>query len=346
MYQQSLAAAPLEELEVSTINPLPRLKFLHTRNARMQCLIDQVERIATTQATVLIQGENGTGKEVFAQAIHAASRRRHRPFVRVNCAALPDGVLESELFGHEKGAFTGATRQRPGRFELAHGGTLFLDEIGAADIKMQLRLLRVLQEREFERVGGTQTLKVDVRVIAATNVEMTREVELGNFREDLFYRLNVLPIKLPALRERAEDVPLLIRHFLKQAGRKNHNSVKTIDKGAIDLLQTYSWPGNIRQLENVIEYMVILAHTERLTTADIPQEIIDGPGSPMVGSEEIEETGSLLEARTSFERRFLCEALRRRRGVIARVAQDIGMSRKNLYTKLETLNIDYERFRS
>ena len=342
MYQQASAPAATDKLAVSLVDRSPLPKFMLTRNPRMQQLIEQLGRIASAQATVLVQGESGTGKEVFAHAIHIASPRCCGPFVRLNCAALSEGVLESELFGHEKGAFTGAVSQRPGRFELAHGGTLFLDEIGAADAKVQLRLLRVLQEREFERVGGTQTLRVDVRVIAATNVELQREVESGVFREDLFYRLNVLPIKLPALRERAEDVPLLIRHFLKQARRKTCSPAKSIDRAAVELLQTFPWPGNIRQLENVIEHMVILARTDCLTAADIPSEVLVGPQREEV---EVEEMGTLQEARTSFERRFLCEALRRRRGVIARVAQDIGMSRKNLYTKLETLSIDYERFR-
>ena len=315
---------------------------LISRSPRMRPLLDQLECLAAVQATVLIQGESGTGKDVFAHAIHHLSPRRDESFVRLNCASLPEGVLESELFGHEKGAFTGALRQHPGRFELAHQGTLFLDEIGAADARVQLRLLRVLQEREFERVGGTQTLKVDVRVIAATNVDLRQEVEKGRFREDLFYRLNVVPVELPALRERPEDIPLLIDHFLELCARRNKRPVKRIESEAVERLQAYGWPGNIRELENIVERMVIFSPKGHLGVADIPREILEereGKAPEEMG------TGSFQVARTVFERRFLCAALRRHRGVITQVAEAVGMSRKNLYMKLEHLQIDYERFR-
>ena len=315
---------------------------LISRSPRMRPLLDQLERLAAVQATVLIQGESGTGKDVFAHAIHHLSPRRDESFVRLNCASLPEGVLESELFGHEKGAFTGALRQHPGRFELAHQGTLFLDEIGAADARVQLRLLRVLQEREFERVGGTQTLKVDVRVIAATNVDLRQEVEKGRFREDLFYRLNVVPLELPALRERPEDIPLLTDHFLKLCARRNERPVKRIESEAMERLQTYSWPGNIRELENAVERMVIFSPNGHLGIADIPREILEERGEK--APEEM-GTGSFQMARAVFERRFLCAALRRHHGIITQVAEAIGMSRKNLYMKLEHLQIDYERFR-
>lgn len=319
-----------------------KVPAVDTRSPRMLELLGQLERLAAAQATVLIQGESGTGKEIFARALHSHSHRRHGPFVRLNCAALPEGLLESELFGHERGAFTGATRQRAGRFELADGGTLFLDEIGAADRSVQLRLLRVLQEREFERVGGTQTLAVDVRVIAATNADLREEVRNGSFREDLFYRLNVVPMSLPALRERCEDIPLLISRFIRQAARKNGCQVEGIEESAVERLQVYPWPGNVRQLENAIERMVILAGSQALTVADIPAEILDW-------REEENLAGlqgcSFHEARALFERRFLCDALRRYKGVISQVADSIGMSRKNLYMKLEHLEIDYDRFR-
>jgi DNA-binding NtrC family response regulator len=298
--------------------------------------------MAAAQATVLIQGESGTGKEVLAHAIHYSSPRRERPFVRLNCASLPEGMLESELFGHERGAFTGAVRQRLGRFELAHEGTLFLDEIGAADAKVQLRLLRVLQEREFERVGGTQTLRVDARMIAATNVELKKEVEKGRFREDLFYRLNVVPVRLPALRERSEDIPLLISHFLKLYAGRNKCAVAKIDQDVVERLQVYPWPGNIRELENIVERMAIFASHDGLRMEDIPQEILQWKEE-----EELLElsASSFQAARSLFERRYLCEALRRHNGVISQVARSIGMSRKNLYMRIEDLDIDYKRFR-
>ena len=298
--------------------------------------------MAATQATVLIQGESGTGKEVLAHAIHYSSRRREGPFVRLNCASLPEGMLESELFGHERGAFTGAVRQRPGRFELAHEGTLFLDEIGAADTKVQLRLLRVLQEREFERVGGTQTLSVDVRIVAATSADLKKEVGKGRFREDLFYRLNVVPVRLPALRERSEDIPLLIDHFLKLYAGRNKCAVAKIDPEAVKRLQAYPWPGNIRELENIVERMAIFTRHNVLRVEDVPQEILQWKEE-----EELVElnTSSFQAARALFERRYLCNALRRYNGVISQVARAIGMSRKNLYMRLADLHIDYKRFR-
>ena len=298
--------------------------------------------MAATRATVLIQGESGTGKEVLAHAIHYSSRRREGPCVRLNCASLPEGMLESELFGHERGAFTGAVRQRPGRFELAHEGTLFLDEIGAADTKVQLCLLRVLQEREFERVGGTQTLSVDVRIVAATNADLKKEVGKGRFREDLFYRLNVVPVRLPALRERSEDIPLLIDHFLKLYAGRNKCAVAKIDPEAVKRLQAYPWPGNIRELENIVERMAIFTRHNVLRVEDVPQEILQWKEE-----EELVElnTSSFQAARALFERRYLCNALRRYNGVISQVARAIGMSRKNLYMRLADLHIDYKRFR-
>ena len=273
MFRQTAISTPVEEGLVgppTAHNP----KYMITRNSFMRHFLKQLDCMAATRATVLIQGESGTGKEVLAHAIHYSSRRREGPFVRLNCASLPEGMLESELFGHERGAFTGAVRQRPGRFELAHEGTLFLDEIGAADTKVQLRLLRVLQEREFERVGGTQTLSVDVRIVAATNADLKKEVGKGRFREDLFYRLNVVPVRLPALRERSEDIPLLIDHFLKLYAGRNKCAVVKIDPEAVKRLQAYPWPGNIRELENIVERMAIFTRHNVLRVEDVPQEIL------------------------------------------------------------------------
>ncbi len=319
-----------------------RPRRLITRNPYMKTLLDQLGNLAEARATILIQGESGTGKEVFAHAIHERSPRCRGPFVRLNCAALSEGVLESELFGHEKGSFTGAMRQHAGRFEQAHRGTLFLDEIGAADPRVQLRLLRVLQEQEFERVGGTRTLKVDARVIAATNADLRREVLRERFREDLFYRLDVLPVHLPPLRARREDIPLLVDYFIRAASQKNQRAISQISEEALAQLQDYPWPGNIRQLENTVERMVVLARRPRLEAGDIPEEIVRWREEKALA-----ELGSYSyrAAREQFDRRFLCEALRRHNGVISQVAEAIDMSRKNLYMKLEHLKIDYERFR-
>jgi len=322
-----------------SVRPPP---LLLTQNPAMRRLLDQLQCVAPSNSTVLLEGESGTGKEVIARTIHASGWCHKGPFVSVNCAALPDGLLESELFGHERGAFTGAVRQRAGRFELAHGGTLFLDEIGAADGKVQLRLLRVLQEREFERLGGTQTIRTNVRVIAASNVELQAEVRAGRFREDLYYRLNVLPLVLPPLRERREDIPMLLDYFLQAAAQANGYGDGQIEPEAVALLQGHPWPGNIRQLENTLERMVVLSRGRRLGVRDIPPEIAEWREE-----EGLADLGavSYWEARDRFERRFLCSALQRHHGVISHVADAIKMSRKNLYTRMDQLQIDYTRFR-
>jgi two-component system nitrogen regulation response regulator NtrX len=314
-----------------------------TRNPLMRRLLSQLDQVAGASATVLISGESGTGKEVLARAVHERSHRRSEAFVSVNCACLADGLLESELFGHERGAFTGAIRQHAGRFELANGGTLFLDEIGVANARVQLRLLRVLQEREFERVGGSRTLRVDVRVVAATNVDLTEEVEAHRFRPDLFYRLNVLPFRLPPLRERADDIPLFVDHFVKRAAERNGRSIAGVEPELMDRLKSYGWPGNIRELENAVERMVVCARRSCLTVRDLPQELMD---RDVTENPNELSASSFREAKEMFERRYLCAALRRHHGVISRVATDIGMSRKNLYMRLETLEINYDRFRS
>jgi DNA-binding NtrC family response regulator len=311
----------------------------------MRRVLAQVMRVAEAEATVLLHGESGTGKGVLARVVHDRSPRCAGPFVEVNCASLPDGVLESELFGHEKGAFTGAVRQRPGRLEQARGGTLFVDEVGAADPRVQLRLLRVLQERRFERVGGDHTMVADIRVVAATNVDLIREVRAGRFREDLYYRLHVIPVQLPPLRERREDLPLLIDYFLARRQRPPHLGLD-IAAEAMGLLVDYPWPGNIRELENTLERMVILCDGQRLTRADVPPEIAGWRDEPAV--EALEDLGEVgyREAKEWFDRRYLSHALQRHNGVITHVADAIGMSRKYLYTRLEQLRIDPTRFRA
>ena len=317
--------------------------LLATESPCMRHVLTQVMRAAEAEATVLLGGESGTGKGVLAQVIHDHSPRADGPFVEVNCASLPEGVLESELFGHEKGAFTGAVRQRSGRLEQAHGGTLFLDEVGAADRHVQLRLLRVLQERRFERVGGDHTMVADVRVVAATNAELAREVDAGRFREDLYYRLHVVPLRLPALRERRADIPLLIEHFLRR--RSTGRSAVSANKDVLQALWEYPWPGNIRELENTLERMIVLAADTHLTMVDMPVEIRNWRQAPATARLEDLGAVSYHEAREWFDRRFLRLALRRHNGVITHVADAIGMSRKYLYKRLGQLDIDPRGYR-
>ncbi|MDR0549830.1 MAG: sigma-54 dependent transcriptional regulator [Deltaproteobacteria bacterium] len=239
-----------------------------------------IEKVAVSDATVMIQGESGTGKELIARAIHQTSPRRDKPLIPVNCGAIPEELLEAEFFGHEKGAFTGAIRERAGRFEMAEGGTIFLDEIGDMSPKLQVKLLRVLQEREFERVGGQKAIAVDIRVITATNLDLPKAVAEGRFREDLFYRLNVIPLLIPPLRERAEDIPLLIDYFLQRLQKTRGSMVKGIDPKTLEILVGYRWPGNIRELENLLERMVILAEGEILTNEDLPPRLLEKSQKP------------------------------------------------------------------
>jgi DNA-binding NtrC family response regulator len=248
-------------------------------SAAIQEVLVKIEQMAPVSSTVLIQGESGTGKELVAKAIHDLSPRRGKPFIAVNCAALPDTLLESELFGHEKGAFTGAAERRLGRFELADGGTIFLDEIGDVPASTQVKLLRVLEARTFFRVGGTQPIKVDVRVLAATNRSLRDAVALGEFRDDLYYRLSVLNIYLPPLRERREDIPVLVRRFVRSLAREHDRTFKGIMPEAMERLVNAPWPGNVRQLRNLIESMVVLAHGAEIRASDIPTDILEGPGS-------------------------------------------------------------------
>jgi DNA-binding NtrC family response regulator len=250
------------------------------RNGRMQAIFDLIGDVSTTDSTVLIQGESGTGKELIARAIHFNSHRKTRPFIVANCSAYSESLLESELFGHEKGSFTGAFRRKTGRFELAQGGTIFLDEIGEVSPHTQILLLRVLQDHRFERVGGEETLDVDVRVIAATNKNLTEEMKNGNFREDLYYRLNVIPIFVPPLRERKDDTPVMIQHFLNKFAREKAKEVTGISSEVMEILLGHSWPGNVRELENVIEYAIIIAKQEKILPRDLPHYLLQQPSPP------------------------------------------------------------------
>ena len=310
-------------------------------------VLEKVEQVAPTASTVLLRGETGTGKELVAHAIHINSPRESGPFVRVNCAALAPGVLESELFGHEKGAFTGAIARRPGRFELADGGTLFLDEVGDLPMEVQIKLLRTLQEREFERVGGTETIKVDVRVVSATNRDLESMIREGKFREDLYYRLNVFPIQLPPLRDRAYDIPKLVEHFLSKFARSAGKNVRAFSPEALAALQTYAWPGNVRELENAVERAVIVARGNEIVPADLEfsRRAVSTPPAP-VGSAptppSMSVPGRPLAARLlEEEKREIMLAIDKCGGNIAGAARSLGINRSTLYYRLRKHDLEH-----
>lgn len=292
-------------------------------------LITKVQQVAPSTANVLILGESGTGKEVFANALHAASPRKNKPMVKVSCAALPETLLESELFGYEKGAFTDAKIRKPGRFELADGGTLFLDEIGEMPKPQQVKLLRVLQEGEFERLGGTKTICVDVRLIAATSKNLVEEVEAGNFREDLFYRLNVVTLEIPPLRDRREDIPLLVDRFLKKYSEKNEKPIHGISREALSALEVYDWRGNVRELESVIEQAIVLTQADSIGLEDLPASI-----QPCEISREKSITLPLGTPMEEVERRVICETLKMTSGDKELAAKLLGISSRTIYRKL------------
>ena len=307
-------------------------------------IVEAVRRAAPTSATVLIQGESGVGKELVARMIHGNSLRRRERFVQVNCAAIPDDLIESELFGHEKGSFTGATEKQIGKFEQADRGTIFLDEVGDMSLKTQAKVLRVLQEGEVERVGSARTLKVDVRVIAATNKELEKEIDKGSFREDLFFRLSVIPIFVPPLRERVEDIPLLTRHFTDLFSRENNFRPKRFTPLALDALQRYRWKGNIRELRNTIERVIIMTSNDAIDVQDLP-EPLRSEASVAVSAEGApagEAPGTLREFKESAERTFLVQKLRENAWNISKTAEAIGTPRSNLYKKLEQYSIRQE----
>jgi two-component system response regulator AtoC len=304
-----------------------------------------LDRVADTPTTVLITGDSGTGKELVARALHESSSRRDRPFIKVNCAAIPKDLVESELFGYEKGAFTGAAGSKPGRFELASGGTLFLDEIGTIPLEMQVKLLRALQESEFERVGGIKTIHVDVRLVAATNSDLKKEIALGNFRDDLYYRLNVVPIHLPELRERDRDTLLLARHFVEKFDARLGKRISGFEPDVESALLAYPWPGNIRELENVMERAVLFCDVERLRLADLPEEIRGeraGPTTPSSLTTPLLGDGlkEQVKAATSrLERELIVHALDQTRGNVTHAARLLKISRKGLQLKMKELGL-------
>ncbi len=302
----------------------------------MQKLREQINKASPTQSRILISGENGTGKELVARAIHAQSTRRTGPFIDLNCAAIPEHLIESELFGYEKGAFTGASQQKLGQFERADGGTLFLDEIGDMALSTQSKVLRVLQESSFIRVGGTTHIHVDVRVIAASNKNLEEEIKKGTFREDLYYRLNVLPIAVLPLRDRIDDIPLLAAHFIQEIAKEQGIKPKTISPDALALLERYPWPGNIRELQNILERLMILVSENCILPKDIPSFIGDIP----MDSEISDGSDSLKEARIQFEKEFIIKKLSLHNWKLIETAADLKVDRTHLYRRMKLLNIE------
>jgi DNA-binding NtrC family response regulator len=317
-----------------------------SKNSRMHAVFELIKNVADLPTTVLIEGETGTGKEQIARAIHQASHNRAGPLIAVNCAALPENLLESELFGHEKGSFTSAVAQRRGRFELANGGTIFLDEVGDVPAAMQAKLLRVLQERCFERVGGTETIQVDVRVIAATNRSLLRLVKQGSFREDLYYRLNVIKIDLPPLRDRTEDIPVLARHFMEKNARPGEQP-KQITPEAMEILLSYHWPGNIRELENAVERACVTSRDNLVIAENLPPEL-SAPYTPKQPlhidlNKPLPEV--LRESIAHIEQQYIRKALKKTRGNVGRCARLCGLSRRSMSSKIAEYKIDKTTFK-
>ncbi len=344
--QRDVAAEPSEPGRYRLIGQSPPMADVY----------QVIEKVADTPSTVLITGESGTGKELIARALHENSSRKKKPFIRVNCAAIPRDLIESELFGYEKGAFTGAVTSKPGRFELAHDGTLFLDEIGEIPVNMQVKLLRAIQEQEFERVGGIKTIEVDVRLVAATNRDLQEEIKQGRFREDLYYRLNVVQLRLPPLRERTSDIPLLVDHFIRRFRDKLKKDVRGVTDAAMERLLAHPWPGNIRELENVIERCLLFCDGERIDVGELPPEMrmvsasIPTTDAAPAGAEakhpsERPTPGlkeAVREATSRVERELIVRALQQTGGNVTHTARLLKISRKSLQTKMKELGLREE----
>ena len=329
----------LEEENLLLRQRVGRKPELTGQSEAMLELKRQIVLVAPTSAWVLIKGENGVGKELVSHAIHRQSKRASRPLIEVNCAAIPEELIESELFGHEKGSFTGATNMRRGKFDLANEGTLFLDEIGDMSLKTQAKILRILQEQKFERVGGTKTINVDVRVIAASNKNLEEEIKKGNFREDLYHRLNVVPIEVPPLRERLSDIPLLVKEFLSEFASDGGLKRKEISDGALQLLAAYHWPGNVRELRNVVERLVIMSPGALITEKDVPS-LIRGTKAVEKKTGDMFAFGTFKDAKAHFEREFILHKLAENDGNISQTAEKIGLERSHLHRKMKALGLD------
>jgi len=310
------------------------------KSKSMKEIFKVVKQIADSKSTALIMGESGTGKELISRAIHYNSNRKSYPFVTINCAAIPETLIESELFGHERGAFTNAIERKLGRFEVAHQGTLFLDEIGELSLATQAKILRFLEEREFNRVGGSKTIKVDVRLITATNKDLNQLIKKAAFREDLYYRINVVPILIPPLRDRKEDIPLLVEHFINKFGVENNKGVKGITKEGLDLMMQYEWPGNIRELENLIERVIALTSNEYIQVNELPLSFKNVPKINELKDSILNRKVSFLQAEEEFEKEVILDALKRTNYIQSRAAEILGISRRILKYKMDKLGIN------
>ena len=315
------------------------------KSKAMENIFKVVRQIADSKSTVLIMGESGTGKELISRAIHYNSNRKNFPFVTINCAAIPETLIESELFGHERGAFTNAIEKKLGRFEIAQHGTLFLDEIGELSLSTQAKILRFLEGKEFNRVGGSKTIKVEVRLITATNRDLNQLLKKGEFREDLYYRINVVPIVIPPLRERKEDIPMLLEHFIKKFNAENNKNIKGISKEALELMMNYDWPGNVRELENLIERIIALTSNEYIQHNDLPFSLINIPKINGLKESVLNGKVSFLEAEEEFEKGIILDALKRANYVQSHAAEMLRISRRILKYKMEKLGINQDRLK-
>ena len=319
-----------------------RMMHFHELQGESKAIVElreMIQIIAPTNAWILIMGENGTGKELVARSIHKQSRRSNKPFIEVNCAAIPEELIESELFGHEKGAFTGATAKKRGKFDLANEGIIFLDEVADMSLNAQAKILRILQEKKFERVGGTKIIETDVRVLAATNKDLEREMEEERFRQDLYYRLHVIPLLVPPLRERKEDIPLLVNHFTKEFSLEEEGKQKTITDDALEVLMSHDWPGNVRELKNIIERLTIMTATDVITAKDISPLIKDNRKFDSIGV-TLHLADSLKDARREFEKRYILQKLSESGWNITKTADSIGVERSNLHKKIKSYGLD------
>ncbi|MHC1721951.1 MAG: sigma-54-dependent transcriptional regulator [Aminipila sp.] len=315
------------------------MRQLVGQNYQIEEIRQKIDTFAGSEATVLITGESGTGKEIIASQIHYKSNRADQVFVKVNCAALTESLLESELFGHEKGSFTGADKAHRGKFEIANQGTLLLDEIGELSLGTQAKLLRVLQEREFERVGGNGTIKTNFRLIASTNKKLKEEIERGRFRSDLYYRINVLPIHLPPLRERKDDIAVLANYFVSQLSRETNKCISPLSSDIINILTMYSWPGNVRELRNIIERLVVMTSDSEIKLSDLPDELKQKMNLNVIKENILEINVSLLDAKKEFEKQYIIKVLSRNQGNVGKAAIEMQLARKNLYKKIKEYNI-------
>ncbi len=344
LLQNSISAQELSRENQALRRQVHKHKLLVGQSPPMKHIQSLIRRVAPTTGSVLITGENGTGKELVAHSIHALSPRFNKPFIEVNCAAIPEELIESELFGHERGAFTGATQLRRGKFDLANGGTLFLDEIGDMSLKTQAKILRILQEQKFERVGGSQTISVEVRVVAATNKDLKAEIARGNFREDLFYRLNVIPFVVPPLRDRKEDIPVLAQHFMKEFSAAHGKPERPFTPEGCSVLDAYPWPGNVRELRNLIERVVILTpeneQGQPVTAADLLDHLKDEAPAPEIEAPALASGRSLRDARQEFEKDFILRTLKEQDWNVSRTASILGVERSHLHRKIKSFGIE------